>query len=280
MPHLTTPEAEKILDKPFRVLNHGHVRLVDYSGGDARVVVAARQSTTGATKTPQEDRKFIHFLMREGHHTPFEMVNFTFEVKLPIFVARQWIRHRIGSFNEFSGRYSEMKDEFYVPEPERIRKQDKKNKQGSSAEELTGDQKLDFIADIREGQFSAHDRYKKALEAGVSKELARIGLPVSTYTQWYWNVNLRSLFNFLHLRLDSHAQWEIQQYAKVVEKMARAVAPWSYEAFEEHTQNGLHLSATEVLTVQTWLRRYGVSAGTDTPNVAELLERILKAGAR
>jgi len=273
MPHLTTPEAEKMLDKTYRVLNHGHIRLVDYAGGDSRVVVAARQSTTGATKTPQEDRKFIHFLMREGHHTPFEMVSCTFEVKLPIFVARQWIRHRIGSFNEFSGRYSEMKDDFYVPDMARIRKQDRKNKQGSSGEELTEDQKMDFLTDVREWQFSAHDRYKKALETGVAKELARVGLPVSTYTQWYWNVNLRSLFNFLMLRLDSHAQWEIRQYAKVVEKMARAVAPWSYEAFEEYILRAVRLGAGETETLRGLLEGVEVDLEKD-PAGAALLDKI------
>ena len=230
-------------EKKF-VLDHGHVILVDHMGDDDRVVVAARQSTTGATKTPAEDAFLINYLMANEHHTPFEMVVFTFDVKLPIFVARQWIRHRIGSFNEFSGRYSVLPDECYVPEQERIRGQDKYNLQGSG---LALD---DFVREevreiMLEDQRHAFGSYNLILQKGVSKEVSRINLPLSSYTKWYWTVNFRSLMNFLKLRLDSHAQWEIQEYARAIQQLVKPLIPVSYQAFEEHVLYAKKLSRSE-----------------------------------
>jgi len=238
-------EAEHILDTPFDVLDKGFVRLVDYLGGDARIVQAARVSYGEGTKTVREDRALIDYLLRNDHTSPFEMVSLTFHCKMPIFVARQWIRHRTAKVNEISARYSVMKDEFYEPSPEVISLQSKNNKQGrgEAADEALAQE---FLTELRGIEKAAYTSYQKMTEAGLAREVARIGLPVNLYTEWYWTMDLHNLLRFLQLRLDPHAQWEIRQYAQAILKITKKVAPMTCEAFEEHWSGGVHLSRSEL----------------------------------
>ncbi len=246
MARLITPAAEKLLDREIPVLDKGFVRLVDYMGGDARIVQSARVSYGEGTTTVNRDKTLIDYLMRHLHTSPFEQVIITVHAKLPIFVARQWIRHRTARLNELSGRYSEMSDEFYIPSPQRVRKQDSVNVQGSSDEEVPAGLQQKVISLIRGESGDAFASYRSMLDDGVSRELARINLPLNLYTQWYWQIDLHNLFHFLKLRMDSHAQWEIRQYADALATLARAVAPWAYESFEEHLLHGANFSRAEI----------------------------------
>ncbi|MBH0195100.1 MAG: FAD-dependent thymidylate synthase [Nitrospira sp.] len=242
MPRITTPEAEAILDKEFRVLDKGFVRLVDYLGGDSRIVAAARVSYGAGTKTVREDKGLINYLMRNDHTSPFEQVILTFHAKMPIFVARQWVRHRTARLNEISGRYSVMEDEFYVPPQEQLRRQSQNNKQARGEEELSADVQERILELLKKDQSNVYSNYEGMLNDGLARELARINLPLSLYTQWYWQIDLHNLFHFLKLRLDSHAQYEIRAYGEVMATMAKAVAPLAYEAFEEHILYAVKLS--------------------------------------
>jgi len=256
----TTQEATK------KVLDHGFVHLVDMMPhwnqplsdtglmpADARVVQAARVSMAhlpgsildaiGVQEVEEEDRtyekdeKLIKYLMKNKHETPFEKVNFEFVVKLPIFIARQWIRHRIGSFNEMSARYSKLPREYYLPSEERMQKQSASNKQ-ASGEPLPVAEARDCQIDIVGVSDSAYESYELMLDRGLARELARMVLPTNFYTTWYWTVNFRSLANFLQLRLHSHAQWEVRQYAQAILEMVEKVAPISTAAFREYVLNG------------------------------------------
>ncbi|OQW57918.1 MAG: thymidylate synthase (FAD) [Nitrospira sp. ST-bin4] len=242
MPRITTPEAEAIQDKEFRVLDKGFVRLVDYLGGDSRIVAAARVSYGAGTKTVREDKGLINYLMRNDHTSPFEQVILTFHAKMPIFVARQWVRHRTARLNEISGRYSVMEDEFYVPPQEQLRRQSQNNKQARGEEELSADVQERILELLKKDQSNVYSNYEGMLNDGLARELARINLPLSLYTQWYWQIDLHNLFHFLKLRLDSHAQYEIRAYGEVMATMAKAVAPLAYEAFEEHILYAVKLS--------------------------------------
>jgi len=246
MAHIHNPAAEALLDREVRVLDRGLVRLVDFLGGDARIVQAARVSYGEGTKTVREDRALIDYLVRHKHTSPLEQVVLTFHLKMPIFVARQWIRHRTARLNEISGRYSVMRDEFYLPSPESVRTQSRDNKQGRSDEEVPQDLQARVVALLREGQRAAYSAYEELLEADVARELARVNLPLSLYTEMYWQCDLHNLFHFLKLRMDPHAQAEIRLYAEVMAEAARAVAPLAYEAFEEHVLYGETLSKTEL----------------------------------
>jgi len=217
----------------FNVLDKGFVRLVDFLGGDDAVVQAARVSFGKGSKGEEKDRMLIEYLMEHGHHTPFEHSLFKFHVKCPVFVARQWFRHRWSSFNEISGRYTEMKYEFYKPEVWRTQK-DKDYKYVEMGKDESDDLS-DKLDDIYE---KLHDLYEEFLERGVAKELARIILPLSLYTQFYWTVNTRSLINFLKLRTDSHAQYEIRVYAEKINEIFKAKMPWSHEAFMKFEMPG------------------------------------------
>ena len=246
MARLTVPAAEALLDQAVPVLDHGFVRLVDYLGGDARIVQAARVSYGEGTKTVREDKALIDYLLRNRHTSPFEQVIFTFHVKMPIFVARQWIRHRTARLNEISGRYSVMRDEFYVPRPHEVRLQSKRNRQGGSAEEVPQDLREAVIRALREEQQSVYRGYEGLLEDGVARELARINLPLSLYTEMYWQIDLNNLFHFLRLRLDWHAQYEIRAYGDAMARMVQAVAPMAFEAFEEHILYAQSFSRSEL----------------------------------
>ncbi|NMB99856.1 MAG: FAD-dependent thymidylate synthase [Thermoanaerobaculaceae bacterium] len=235
MAHSQTKEAEKVLDKEYKVLDKGFVRLVDYMGNDSRVVAAARVSYGAGTKTFREDKALIHYLMKNEHTSPFEQVVLTFHIKLPIFVARQWIRHRTARVNEISGRYSIMKEDFYLPSFEVICPQSQSNKQGR-AETPFDKKEAKEIQKIMEEAFNAtYSAYKKLMDKNLAKELSRIVLPLSLYTEWYWQIDLHNLFHFLKLRLHPHAQFEIREYAKIMLEIARKVAPLSVEAFETYS---------------------------------------------
>ncbi len=233
MAHVISDDAEKILDQQFDVLDKGFVRLVDYLGGDARIVQAARVSYGKGTTSVRRDKMLIEYLLQHEHTSPFEQVVLTFHCKMPIFVARQWIRHRTARVNEISGRYSEMPDEFYIPDKSVIRQQSKKNLQGR--DDLTDvpaeiqNKVLEILKRDRETAFTG---YKEMLDDEIARELARINLPLSLYTEWYWQIDLHNLFRFLKLRLDWHAQYEIRCYAEVIGTLTKKVAPLAYDAFE------------------------------------------------
>lgn len=246
MARIVVPEAEKILDQPFPVLDKGFVRLVDYLGSDARIVQSARVSYGEGTKTFREDKGLIDYLLRNQHTSPFEQVSLTFHCKMPIFVARQWVRHRTAKLNEISGRYSVMKDEFYLPEDDAIAFQSTDNKQGRSAEEVPAEVRAKVRELLEKGQRQAFVEYEALLEEGVARELARINLPLSLYTEWYWTMDLHNLFHFLALRLDAHAQLEIRKYAEAILEITRAVAPVAVESFENHLLGGARFNRQEL----------------------------------
>ncbi len=246
MARIIAPEAEKILDQVFPVLDKGFVRLVDYLGSDARIVQSARVSYGEGTKTFREDKGLIDYLLRNQHTSPFEQVSLTFHCKMPIFVARQWIRHRTAKLNEISGRYSVMKDEFYVPGEDAISFQSTDNKQGRSEDEVPPEVKAKVRDLLEKGQHQAFVEYEALLEEGVARELARVNLPLSLYTEWYWTMDLHNLFHFLALRLDAHAQLEIRKYAEAILEITRAVAPVAVESFENHILGGVRFNRQEL----------------------------------
>lgn len=260
MAHEIVPAAEEILDREFSVLDHGFVRLVDYNGGDQRIVQSARVSYGAGTKTYREDRGLIHYLLRNAHTSPFEQVNLTFHTKMPIFVARQWVRHRTARLNEISGRYSVMKDEFYLPEGDAIAPQAQDNKQGRSSNGFEPREQQEIREVLAGEQRRAYAAYEELLERDVARELARINLPVSTYTEWYWQIDLHNLFHFLELRMDAHAQYEIRAYAQVILEITRLVAPASTEAFEEYRVHAVRFSRKEFAAIQSLL---GAGTGDD-----------------
>jgi len=246
MGHCVVPEAEAILDREFPVLDKGFVRLVDYMGGDDRVVQSARVSYGEGTKTHREDAALIDYLMRNSHTSPFEQVILTFHVKLPIFVARQWVRHRTARLNEISGRYSVMKDDFYIPALEDVALQSEDNKQGRSSKAVDSVRAERVRADFTEGQKASYAAYNSLVNEGLARELARINLPLSLYTEWYWQIDLHNLLHFLELRLDSHAQKEIRLYAQVLLEIAGKVAPRCCQSFERHILTGVRFSGEEL----------------------------------
>ncbi|MFZ1683626.1 MAG: FAD-dependent thymidylate synthase [Candidatus Zixiibacteriota bacterium] len=252
MAHARNEQADLLLDKEFSVLDHGFVRLIDYMGGDDAIVQAARVSYGEGTKKLQEDRGLIRYLLRHKHTTPFEMVEFKFHVKLPIFVARQWIRHRSANVNEYSGRYSIMKEEFYLPPGVDIQKQSKNNKQGRAGE-LPEELRGEFTQYLETSQKDAYDKYMAFIDQGVARELARINLPLSLYTEWYWKIDLHNLFHFLKLRMDPHAQKEIRVYAEVMSDIVRTVCPMAYEAFEDYSLKALAFSGPELAVLKEHL---------------------------
>jgi thymidylate synthase (FAD) len=246
MAHVIVNAAEELLDKEIKVLDKGFVRLVDYYGSDARIVQSARVSYGAGTKSVREDKMLIDYLWKNEHTSPFEQVVFTFHCKLPVFVARQWIRHRTARVNEVSGRYSVMKNEFYVPDMDVVCYQSKDNKQGRAEDEVPQELRgkvLDTINSIHE---FAYGKYEEMIEDGIAKELARISLPLSLYTEWYWQIDLKNLLHFLKLRMDHHAQYEIREYANVMAEAVKKVCPFVWETFEEHTLHGVKLSKSEI----------------------------------
>lgn len=254
MAHCIVPSAEEILDKEFPVLDKGFVRLVDYLGSDERIVQAARVSYGKGTKTFREDRGLIFYLLRNEHTSPFEQVVLTFHVKLPIFVARQWIRHRTARVNEISGRYSVLKDEFYLPALEDLAAQSKDNKQGRAPEPFPKDQGESVRERIETAHRQSYQVYEELLGTGLARELARIVLPLSAYTEWYWQMDLHNLMHFLKLRMDPHAQKEIRLYAQVIFEITKRVCPLAMEAFEEYVLKGVTFSGKERKALRALLK--------------------------
>lgn len=260
-----------LIGKEFKCLDKGFVRLVDIMGDDSSIVQAARVSYGKGTKSISEDRALIRYLMRHRHTSPFEMVELKFHIKLPIFVARQWIRHRTANVNEYSGRYSIMPDEFYLPTKEVVRKQSKKNKQGRSEESIDSTTAEEFILDLQQTQQTLYQKYNDYLAKEIARELARINLPLSTYTEWYWKIDLHNLFHFLELRLAPTAQFEIREYAIIISEIVKDCVPVAFEAFVDYRLNSLNFSKIELTILKNMLH-------PKLPSFEEMLEMGLSKG--
>ncbi len=248
----TSEGMEKHLYTAHEVLDHGLVRVIDYMGDDAAITQAARVSYGRGTKAVQNDEGLIRYLMRHWHSTPFEMCEVKFHIKLPVFVARQWIRHRTANVNEYSARYSILDREFYIPAPEHLAAQSTVNNQGRG-ELLEGEEAARVLEILRDDAMRSYDHYEDMLsqegQKGLARELARMNLPANVYTQWYWKVDLHNLFHFLRLRADAHAQYEIRAYAETMCGIVKDWVPLAYGAFEDYRLGGVTLSgkAIEVL---------------------------------
>jgi thymidylate synthase (FAD) len=261
------PQLEEILYKPFEVLDHGFVRVVDYMGNDAAVVQAARVSYGQGTKKVNADKALINYLIAHRHTTPLEMCEIKFHIKLPIFVARQWIRHRTASVNEYSARYSIVEDEFYVPKAENLSAQSKINHQGRDESSVLNATEAKRVLEILKNDSSkAYDHYLEMInqdaagatvesdKEGLARELARMNLPLSCYTQWYWKIDLHNLLHFLNLRADSHAQYEIRVYAEVMLDMVKKWVPHCFEAFMKHQKQGKNLAGPALEVIKKMLK--------------------------
>lgn len=250
MAHTPVPEAEAILDEEFPVLDKGFVRLVDYLGSDQRIVQAARVSYGEGTKSHRQDAGLIDYLLRHDHTSPFEQVVLTFHAKMPVFVARQWVRHRTARLNEISGRYSVMKDEFYVPAGEDVSEQSEDNKQGRAEAAADAELQESVRNRLADGQEAAYAEYTALLDEGLARELARVNLPLSLYTEWYWQIDLHNLFRFLKLRMNQHAQREIRAYATTIFEITKRVCPAACASFENHVLGSVRFSAAEWRALQ------------------------------
>lgn len=249
----TVPAVEEILYEPLQVLDHGFVRVVDYMGDDEAIVQAARVSYGRGTKQVSNDAGLINYLMRHRHTTPFEMCEIKFHIKLPIFVARQWIRHRTANVNEYSARYSVLDREFYIPAYENLAAQSAANRQGRE-DVLEGDEAEEVLKTLKDDANRAYKHYIAMLNEdeegntinperkGLSRELARMNLPLNVYTQWYWKIDLHNLLHFVSLRADPHAQYEIRAYADVILDVIKRWVPVTYDAFQNYILYGYHVS--------------------------------------
>ena len=249
----TAPGMEARLYTAHPVLDHGFVRVVDYMGDDGAIVQAARVSYGRGTRAVSTDEGLIRYLMRHWHSTPFEMCEIKLHVKLPLFVARQWIRHRTANVNEISARYSILDREFYIPAPEHLSAQSVSNRQGRGAT-LEGEEAARVLEILREDAMRSYDHYEAMLsqegQQGLARELARMNLPANVYTQWYWKTDLHNLFHFLRLRADPHAQYEIRAYAEAICEIVRDWVPAAWAAFEDYRLGGLQLSARGVAVLK------------------------------
>lgn len=284
----TVPALEEILYEPVPVLDHGFVRVIDYMGDDAAIVQAARVSYGKGTKQISNDRGLIRYLMRHRHTTPFEMCEIKFHVKLPVFVARQWIRHRTANVNEYSARYSILDREFYIPAPEQLAAQSVSNRQGRG-DVLEGEEAARVLQLLRDDAALCYAHYEEMLNEdaegnprdperqGLARELARMNLPLNIYTQWYWKVDLHNLLHFLSLRADPHAQYEIRVYAEAMFDMVRRWLPIACEAFEDYAVGGVHLSRHGIDIVRRMLAGDTVTqedSGLSKREWTELMELI------
>ena len=257
----TVPSLEGILYKPLQALDHGFVRVIDYMGDDTAIVQSARVSYGKGTKKITNDKGLIKYLMRHWHSTPFEMCEIKLHVKLPIFIARQWIRHRTANVNEYSARYSILDKEFYIPSVENLASQSQVNKQGR-AENLSPEEAEKVINILKNDAEQTYNNYEVMLNEnsdgetldegsmGIARELARMNLTLNTYTQWYWKIDLNNLLHFLALRADAHAQYEIRVYADIILDIVKKWVPITYEAFEDYRVGGTQLSAKEILILK------------------------------
>jgi len=239
-------EADEIIGEKIYCSDDGFIRLVDYMGTDSSIVQAARVSYGKGTKTLLEDRNLIRYLMRHRHTTPFEMVEMTFHARMPIFVARQWVRHRTANINEYSMRYSEPLDMYYLPEPENIAEQSKDNKQGRKQDPLNRKEAINIRDEMNYNMSNSFETYNKFNQQGLARELSRIILPTGAYTEWYWKNDLHNTLHFLNLRMDKHAQKEIRDYANAMSTIVKKIAPLAYEAFEDYRLNAKTFSKQEM----------------------------------
>jgi thymidylate synthase (FAD) len=261
---VTSPELEKVLYEAIPVLDHGFIRVIDYMGDDSSIVQSARVSYGKGTKKVSTDEGLIRYLMRHWHSTPFEMCEIKYHVKLPIFIARQWIRHRTANVNEYSARYSILDKEFYIPAKEQLSAQATNNRQGRG-DLITGEQADEVLKILKDDAVRTYDNYEKMLnerfdgtiidekKSGLARELARMNLTLNSYTQWYWKTDLLNLMNFLFLRGDSHAQYEIRVYA---EKMLDTVKKWvpiTHAAFLDYRVGAAHLSSKGLKIVKSMI---------------------------
>ena len=257
------------------VLDHGFVRVVDYMGDDAAICQAARVSYGKGTKSVQNDEGLIRYLMRHWHSTPFEMCEVKLHVKLPVFVARQWIRHRTANVNEYSARYSILDREFYIPAPEHIAAQSSVNHQGRG-EALTGEEAARVLDILKSDSTRSYDNYQSMIsddgQQGLARELARMNLPANIYTQWYWKVDLHNLLHFLRLRADAHAQYEIRVYADAICSIVADWVPFAYAAFEDYRLGGATLSGTALDCVRRMLKGEAVTQETSGMSKGEWRE--------
>ncbi len=265
-------ELESILYQAIPVLDHGFIRVVDYMGTDSSIVQAARVSYGKGTKKAREDAGLINYLLRHRHTTPFEMCEIKFHIKLPIFIARQWIRHRTANVNEYSGRYSILDKEFYVPAPEQIAAQSSMNHQGRAEDVLQGEEAARVLDILKTDAEQCYKHYQEMLNEdevgnvldenrqGLARELARMNLPVNFYTQWYWKIDLHNLMHFLALRADSHAQYEIRMYAEAMLDVLKKWVPITYDAFMDYRQGGMELSQKGLDVVKKMLNGEAVDA--------------------
>ena len=276
---VVAPALEELLYQAIPVLDKGFVRVIDYMGDDHAIVQAARVSYGAGTKTVRTDAGLIDYLMRHQHTSPFEMCDIKLHVKLPVFVARQWIRHRTASVNEYSGRYSEIADSFYEPEPSAIGRQSALNRQGSAGA-VSAEAAERALAAWREGTALAYEQYQALLsdeDDAVAREVARIGLPVSHYTEWYWKVNLHNLLRFLELRMDSHAQYEIRVYAEAIGRIVAAWVPLTWSSFLDQRFGSATVSAKALGVLRAELAGLDIDlegAGMSRGDARELRETL------
>jgi thymidylate synthase (FAD) len=271
----TSPGMEAHLYRAHEVLDHGFIRVIDYMGDDGAIVQAARVSYGAGTKHVQNDDGLIRYLMRHWHSTPFEMCEIKLHVKLPVFVARQWIRHRTANVNEYSARYSILDREFYIPAPEHLAAQSVVNNQGRG-EVLTGAESARVLELLKSDANRAYDNYEAMLsqdgQDGLARELARMNLPANIYTQWYWKIDLHNLFHFLRLRADPHAQYEIRVYAEAIAACVKDWVPLAYAAFEDYRMGGITLSAKAIDVVKRRLNGEVVTQETSGMSKGEWRE--------
>ena len=264
----TVKNLEKILYKSFKVLYHGFIRVVDYMGDDSSIVQAARVSYGKGTKKLNQDKSLINYLISHRHSTPFEMNEIKFHVKLPIFVARQWIRHRTANVNEYSARYSILDKEFYIPKDKDLKPQSKSNNQGRSGK-LSVDEAKNYSKIIKENSRIGFENYSILLNEneegekiensreGLARELSRMTLPLNAYTQWYWKIDLHNLMHFLSLRFDPHAQFEIRVYAEIMMDILKKWVPLTYDAFITNRLNALTISSDGIKYLKSLINGKG-----------------------
>ena len=270
-----SPELEEILYQPLYALDYGFVRVIDYMGNDSSIVQAARVSYGSGTKKINADIALINYLMAHKHTTPFEMCELKLHIKLPIFIARQWVRHRTASINEYSARYSILEDEFYIPKAEHLSPQSKINHQGRNSENpLSATEQQEVLDILIKDSKHCYDNYLHLInqnsngetidenKQGLARELARMNLTLNCYTQWYWKINLHNLLHFLKLRADSHAQYEIRVYAEIILDIVKKWVPHSYNAFVNYQQNSKNFSQNALAVLQKLLHQQPVSQET------------------
>ena len=287
----TVLALEKILYKPIKLLDHGFIRVIDYMGDDSAIVQAARVSYGSGTKKVSQDKGLIHYLMRHRHSTPFEMCEIKFHVKLPIFVARQWIRHRTANVNEYSARYSILDREFYIPEAQQLSSQSSVNNQGR--DEVLGAREAKRVLELlRKDASDCYEHYEEMLnfneqgkildenKKGLTRELARMNLTLNTYTQWYWKIDLHNFMHFISLRLDQHAQYEIRVYAQVMLDCLKKWTPITYEAFCQHRLGAIVVSQSGKEIIKKLIKGKKVSQASSGISQREWIELMDSLGLK